>query len=670
MKTIDPLTQIEKTTRQAGQEGLKKIALVGNPNVGKSLIFNHLSGAYATVSNYPGTTVGVTRGKSKIHGVAAQIVDTPGMYSLIPITEEEKVARSILLEGEADLIIHVIDAKNLERMLPLTLQLLEAGFPLILCLNMSDELAERKLTLDAEKLKEELGIPVVSTSAVTGSGIHELKKAIQQFQKDQWCQTPRKTHYFESALEKVIESIRPKLKGIYSVSKRAVAVMLLQEDEYMTEQVRDRDAAQYQSIIDELAEVRQKFRHSLEYTISLDRQREVLRIVRKVFKGEETPSRGWAERISQWTMNPVTGLPILGLVLYFGLYKFVGVFGGGTLVDWIEGGLFEGYINPFLTNLFEKIIPWTVFRDLFTGDYGVLTLGVRYAVALVLPIVGAFFLVFATIEDSGYLPRLAMLVDRVFKKIGLNGRAVIPIVLGFGCDTMATIVTRILETKRERVIATLLLALAIPCSAQLGVILAVLAPYPNALLIWAGLIAVEFLFIGFLAAKAMPGSKPNFYMELPPLRFPKIGNVFLKTMSRMEWYFKEVFPLFIFASVLIWLGEVTGIFQLLVSALEPVVHALGLPKETAVPFLFGFFRRDYGAAGLFDLNDQGIMTGLNLLVACVTLTLFLPCIAQFLIMKKEHGLKITMLISGFVLFLALGTGFLMNLFFVKTGWTF
>ncbi len=657
MKTLDtPIsTQITQT-----------IALVGNPNVGKSLIFNQLSGAYATVSNYPGTTVGVTRGKLKVAGLQGEIIDTPGMYSLIPITEEERVARSILIHKDLDLIVHVIDAKNLERMLPLTLQLMECGFPLMLCLNMVDELEQRSLSIDRAALEKELGIPVVMTSAVTGKGIAQLKQAIQKIPS-----VPKRNFDFvEPPLKKALDQIAALLQGEYRLEKGGVASLLLQEDQEMVRLVQEKEGERFQQIPPILNEVKKKYRHSPQYQMALNRQKEVARIVAAVFIGKEKVSQGFAEKLSHWMMVPWTGLPMLALVLYFGLYQFVGVFGGGTLVDWIEGGLFEKYINPFFIFIFEKLIPWVTLRDLFTGEYGILTLGVRYAVALVLPIVGSFFLFFAIVEDSGYLPRLAMLVDRLFKKIGLNGRAVIPIVLGFGCDTMATIVTRILETKRERVIATLLLALAIPCSAQLGVILAVLAPYPSALLIWCGVIALEFLLIGFLAAQAMPGEKPSFYMELPPLRLPKLSNVFLKTMSRMEWYFKEVFPLFIFASVLIWLGKVTGIFQILIRGVEPVVQALGLPKETAVAFLFGFFRRDYGAAGLFDLNDKGLMTGVNLLVACVTLTLFLPCVAQFLVMKKEHGLKITLWISVFVSFLALGTGYGLNKLLLALGWTF
>jgi ferrous iron transport protein B len=344
-------------------------------------------------------------------------------------------------------------------------------------------------------------------------------------------------------------------------------------------------------------------------------------------------------------MEPLTGLPLLALAL-FGLYLFVGVFGAGTLVGLIEEGLFDSWLTPWTEAAVARWVPWESLRQLLAGEYGVIPLGLRYAVGIILPIVGTFFLAFSVIEDSGYLPRLAMLIDRAFKRIGLNGRAVIPMVLGFGCDTMATVVTRTLETRRERVIATLLLALAIPCSAQLGVILALLAASPAGLAVWIGVVTAVFLLVGFLTARLMPGQRPSFFMELPPLRLPRPGNVLVKTLTRMEWYLREVLPVFLIISLAIWLGQLTGVFEWLLELLRPAVAELGLPQETALAFLFGFFRRDYGAAGLFDVQD--LMDGTQRTVAAVTLTLFLPCVAQVAVMLKERGWKMTL---GAVLFI-------------------
>jgi ferrous iron transport protein B len=329
-------------------------------------------------------------------------------------------------------------------------------------------------------------------------------------------------------------------------------------------------------------------------------------------------------------------------------------------VNWLEGTVFERHVNPFFEQLFAGI-PWEWLRSLFVGEYGLLTLGVRYAVAIILPIVGAFFLFFSVLEDSGYFPRLALLVDRVFKTLGLSGRAVIPMVLGFACDTMATMVTRTLETRRERVLATLLLALAIPCSAQLGVILALLAGQPLALGVWTVAVVGTFVLVGSLAARVLPGEAPTFHMEIPPLRVPRLSNVLAKTTARMQWYFLEVLPLFLLASVVLWAGQLTGAFTVAVDLLKPVVGALGLPDETARVFLFGFFRRDYGAAGLFDLQQQGVIGAAQLAVAGVTLTLFVPCVAQFLMMIRERGWRTAVGMLAFITPFAFGVGYLVHL---------
>jgi len=355
-------------------------------------------------------------------------------------------------------------------------------------------------------------------------------------------------------------------------------------------------------------------------------------------------------------------------VLYFGIYIFVGKFGAGTLVDLLEGGLFEKFLNPWVIGLVHRLTPWNWLQELLVGEYGVFTLGVRYAVALVLPIVGTFFLAFSIMEDVGYFPRLAMLVDRVFKKIGLNGRAVIPMVLGFGCDTMATMVTRTLETVRERIIVTLLLALAVPCSAQLGVIMGLLSGVPGALPVWILCVTLVFLAVGLLSARLLPGERPMFYMELPPMRLPQARNVIIKTVSRMQWYFLEIFPLFIFASVLLWAGKMTGALDGLVRVMAPPITALGLPAKATAAFIFGFFRRDFGAAGLYDMHAQGLLSPRQLTVAAVTMTLFVPCIAQFLMMKKERGWKVSLGIFLMVTLLAFGVGWCLNIVLGFTGW--
>lgn len=461
-------------------------------------------------------------------------------------------------------------------------------------------------------------------------------------------------------LEISVEKIALLLTADYGLSKRAIALLLLQEDGEIVALVKAKDSAAFNRIKAIIDSTKAHYPDPLAYIIAIRRQEEASRITGEAVEHlirERLPFREYLSRIM---IAPLTGIPILILILYYGIYKFVGEFGAGIVVDFIETDVFENYINPWVTLLFTRLIPWQILRDLFVGEYGVITLGIRYAVALILPIVTTFFIAFAVIEDTGYLPRLALLIDRLFKKIGLTGRAVIPMVLGLGCDTMATMVTRTLPTKRERIIATILLALAVPCSAQLGVIFSLLKDNHLGLLVWLGVLCLVFLLIGFLSARILPGDSPSFYMEIPPLRLPKLSNVFIKTYTRVKWYFNEIFPMFILASILIWLGQLSGLFNLLTRVLEYPIRWIGLPDQAAVAFLFGFFRRDYGAGGLYDIKKAGLLDGNQLVVACITLTLFLPCIAQFLMNVKERGIKTGVAISVFILFFSFFVGFLVN----------
>ena len=472
---------------------------------------------------------------------------------------------------------------------------------------------------------------------------------------------------YPDTIERGLERIGETLTGTYTISNRSVGLLLLRGDAEMRSMVEEEESGldSIDSVVDEINSL---LSQPLGLVAGVTQQREAARIAEKAVRNSGTSSLGFKERLSRAMIHPITGIPILLLVLYFGLYQFVGVLGAGTIVDFIEGRIFTDWLHPRLITFVENLISVRIVSDLFVGEYGVLTLGLSYAFAIVLPIVGTFFIAFSIIEDSGYLPRLALLIDRVFKLIGLNGRAVIPMVLGFGCDTMATIVTRTQETKKERILTTLLLALAIPCSAQLGVVLGILSPTPVALAIWIGVVVVVFLLVGFLAAIVIPGKNATFYMELPPLRLPKISNVLIKTYARLKWYLVEIIPIFLLASVLLWLGEITGVFEIIVDHLiAPAVALIGLPRETAVAFFFGFFRRDFGAAGLFDLYRNGSLTGIPLVVSSVTLTLFLPCIAQFSIMLKERGWKTTIAISAFIFPFAFGIGFVLNKILLSVG---
>ncbi len=639
-----------------------KIVLVGNPNVGKSVLFNVLTGSYTTVSNYPGTSVEVSRGRCRIADRTYEVLDTPGMYSLMPITEEERVARKILLEDRPEILLHVVDARNIDRMLPMTLQLIEAGQPLILVVNILDEAERLGMKFDLPQLQQNLGIPVVGTVMKRRQGLDELQHAISSYQGP-----PPPAEPYAADLEADIVNLSGFLTAEYPLGARATAILLMQRDQEVEELVQREEGDGFPLIAPVLHSIKFSRRADLNLQISLERKRHTRKMLKGALQQEVAAQPPFSEHLSRLAMNPITGVPLLLLVLYFGLYQFVGNFGAGTLVDFLEGTLFEEYINPAAISFLNGLTDIYWLRELLAGEYGLWTLGVRYAIALILPIVGTFFLVFSILEDTGYFPRLAMLVDRVFKQIGLSGRAVIPMVLGFGCDTMATMVTRTLETKRERVIATVLLALAIPCSAQLGVILGLLSAVPGSLLVWLLVMVGIFLLIGFLSAQVLPGENPVFYMEIPPMRLPQLRNVLVKTLTRMQSYFFEILPLFLVASVILWAGKMSGLLDLVVDGMTPVVTALGLPPQATAAFIFGFFRRDFGAAGLYDLQTAGLLSPTQLTVAAVTLTLFVPCIAQLLMMKKERGLKTALSIFFFVSLLAFATGWVLNKFLLATG---
>jgi ferrous iron transport protein B len=646
-------------------------ALVGSPNVGKSALFNRLTSSYATVSNYPGTSVEVSHGTVRIDDLTFDVLDTPGMYSLLPGTEEERVAQRIVLGGGIDVIVHVVDAKNIERM-SLTLQLAEIGRPLVLAVNMMDEADRLGMRIDMRLIGERLGVEVVPVVAITGRGIDELRHAIARAPDRHAPRLPEYENGVGHAIDRVATELNghagdvmQQIRRIDRVEPAAIIALALQGD--AEAMARLRSSAPAVDIDAAVDAARLDLNGPAVYRIAFERRRMWQQLLDGALAAAGRQPSRWVEGLGALLARPATGFPVLLLVLYLGLYKFVGQFGAGTLVDMIESSLFEAFINPFFERLFTPL-PWDWMRALFVGDYGVLTLGVRYAVAIILPVVGTFFLFFSVLEDTGYFPRLALLVDRGFKRIGLSGRAVIPMVLGFACGTMATMVTRTLETRRERILATMLLALAIPCSAQLGVIIAVLAGSPAALGVWAGVLFGTFLFIGLLSARLLPGAPASFHMELPPLRLPRLGNVAMKTYTRMHWYFREVLPLFLFASVLLWIGDLTGGLAAAVAALTPVVQALGLPGDSAMVFLFGFFRRDYGAAGLFDMSQQGLLSVRQLTVAAVTLTLFVPCVAQFLMMIRERGVRTALGMAAFITPFAFGVGWLLNVVLLAVGW--
>lgn len=633
-----------------GEGLLAKVVLVGSPNVGKSVIFNYLTGQYVTVSNYPGTTVDIARGYSSINGQQYEVIDTPGIYSMIPMTEDEKVTRQLLFQEKPDIMIHVIDGKNIQRMLNMTLQFMEATFPVILVVNLMDEALHYGIVINTRMLAEILGITVIGTIATKGIGLENLKQAIGQYESPKFHFTMN----FAEDIEQAIGSIADQLTDNYGIPSRAMALLLLQGDRILYERVAKQESVV--GIKKQMQGLVSSYQCNTGYVLATAQQQVVKDICNRILVYKKSGKQQFGEKLGKITREPMTGIPILCCVLFFGFYEFVGKFGAGFLVDYVNETIFAQYITPMVENLVGHHIPWEWLQSLVIGRYGIFSLGFCYAFAIILPIVGTFFLMFSILEDSGYLPRLSMLVDKFFKCLGLNGRAVIPFALGVGCGTMAVVVTRTLATRRERLIATFLLSLGIPCSAQMGVILALLSHSLQGIILWGSYLVIVLSGIGWLSAKIIPGKSSDFYMEIPPLRVPRMVNVVSKTCLRVWWYFVEILPIFIITSVGMWYGERSGLLVSIIRCGEPIMIVLGLPAETTQIFLLGFFRRDYGAAGLYEMCASKSLNNEQLVVASVVLTLFVPCIAQVVVMFKERGVLLTLGILGLIIGIAICAG--------------
>ncbi len=647
-----------------GEEpAFRKVLLAGNPNVGKSVLFGLLTGRYATVSNYPGTTVEVARGTGTLNHRRTTVVDTPGINSLLPTSEDERVARDILLAGGCDAVVQVADSKNLSRALLLTLEMAEMNLPVVLALNMADEARSRGIEIDARRLSERLGVPVVSTVAIEHKGVGALVAALPD------ARVPRLSARYPKPIEEALrqaEEIFPPANN-----RRAVAAMALAGDETLKPWLEKNVSPEARLRLAGLR-TRMERRYDEPLTSLLHRARleTVERLVAEyVVRNGEARASGPAVRLGAVAMHPVYGFGVLALVLA-GMWWFVGSLGAGVLVGFFENTLFGKYINPAAIWLFERFVPIPLIQEFFVGEYGLITMGITYSVAIILPIVATFFLAFGLLEDSGYLARLALMMNRLFRLMGLNGKAVLPMVLGLGCDTMATMTTRILETRKERLITTLLLVLAVPCSAQLGVIAAMMAVLPlAALLLWLAVVLGVLVSVGWLAARVIPGKSSDFVLEVPPLRRPTLSNIAVKTLGRVEWYLKEAVPLFLLGTALVFAFDKLHVLAFLREAGAPVVQSfLGLPAAATDAFVMGFLRRDFGAAGLFVLLEKGALGPAQALVSIVVITLFVPCVANFLMTIKELGLRTGVLIAMFVFPLAVVVGGAVRATLHATGW--
>jgi len=584
----------EEVSKKNEVPAQKKVMLIGFPNVGKSLLFQHLTGRYAVVSNYPGTTVDYSRGNGRFAGKAVEIIDTPGIYSLHGQGQDENITLELLKKENTSLILFVAEAAVFPRVMDLFAEIRRLSLPLILVLNMIDEAEQRGIRYHLPALESELGVPVVATSGTRRTGLEELKKIVTKvlFSPEQSQTAPR----FDS--KRGWE--RPESDGVF---------------------------------------LEQGQRYS------------------------EIPAPcSRAEKLHLLLINPWIGYPLAVFLLFFCFYYVMGILGAGTAVRFLEEKLFEEILLPACSFLALKYLGSAFVRELLMGQFGLIPMALRYSLAIVLPLVTMYFLCFALMEDCGYLPRLSYLLHRPLGYLGLDGRGAVPLVLGFGCGTMGVLVTRLLETRRERFLATFLLSLGIPCSAQIGLIVGVLAPYPKVFFLWGFSWGIIFSLAGFLLNRMLPGRRGCTCLEFPPLRLPQLTAVLRKTSARVYWYIKEIIPFFFMISLVFQLLYMNGYLALIENFMAPFFLHLGLPSQVTGVFLFGFLRRDYAAAGLYDLVREGLLDSTSVLVSALVLTLFFPCIAQLIIIIRERGYKESFVILMLIALISCGAGYLLNSF--------
>ncbi|MDG6218254.1 MAG: ferrous iron transporter B [Candidatus Thermoplasmatota archaeon] len=544
---------------------MERIVLMGNPNVGKSVVFSRLTGANVIASNYPGTTVDFSKGYLKLGKETIEIIDAPGTYSIKPTNKAEEVASR--MREKADIIINVVDATNLERNLYLTLELLEQHIPMIIVLNLWDETKHVGITIDHQQLQELLKIPVIPTVALTGEGIKQLVDSLKH--------------------ATVNEQIKPTS-------------------------------------------------HEGRWIIIGN----IIKKVERIHHRHHT----FRDRLADITINPFTGIPfsILIILASFWIVRQI----GETLITYLFDPLFEQYYHPLVSSL-STILGDTLWHTILIGQYGkeiifeeslgMLTTGLYVPIAMVLPYIIAFYFMLGILEDTGYMPRLATLVDNIFHRLGMHGHGIISVFLGLGCNVPGALSTRSLETRKQRFISATLLSIAVPCMAQIAMVFGILGRFG---VIYIALVffilMLLYILLGIIMNHYVKGRSPEIFLEVPPYRRPSIQALIKKTWMRIRWFLKEAIPFLFLGVFLINLLYHIGFMQVISSALTPFMNTLfGLPGEATTSLVIGFLRKDLAIGTLIPLQ----LTAFQLVIAVTMLTVYFPCVATFAVLFRELGLK-------------------------------
>lgn len=574
---------------------MTKVLLVGNPNVGKSIIFSRLTGIKVIASNYPGTTVGFTKGYMKLGAEKVELIDVPGAYTLEPTCKAEEFACEMIEWG--DIIVNILDATNLERHLNLTLQLLKKNKPIIVVLNLWDETRHCGIQIDIKKLEAILGVPVIITSAIRGEGLNELKHRLNDIKAE------LKSRSIEN---RVLISPEARWQEIGSIMSQVQIIT---------------------------------HRHHKLY-----------------------------ERIGESMIHPFWGL-VFGVGIMYLSFQVVRFIGEG-LINYLLDPFFYEVYAPLLDKLSivlrpesftHKILIGNLFNNAidFKQSMGLLSTGIYVEFGMIIPYIISFYFVLSILEDVGYLPRLAIIADNFMHKLGLHGYAIIPMFFGMGCNVPGILATRILESKRERFIAIVLISIAVPCAALQAMIIGLVGAMGNqyVLIVYLTLFTV-LLITGFMLNLFVKGFSPDLVIEVPRYRFPSMTQLLKKLWFRVYSFLIEAIPYVLLGVLAVNLLYTFQFFKFIAPYTSFVVTKIwGLPDSTIVPILIGFIRKDVAVVMLGPLN----LTTKQLVIGSSVLAIFFPCIASFAMILKELGIKDLLKASLIMIIMALVVGGFLNI---------
>lgn len=627
------------------------IALAGNANVGKSVIFNHLTGLHQHIGNWPGKTVERAEGTLYFKGYTIDLVDLPGIYSLSTYSLEESISRRYIAVERPDMVINVVDASVLERNLFFTLQLLELESPMIIALNQVDVAKRKGIEIDVNRLEELLGVPVVPTVAVKGIGIFQLlEKAIETIEKGQ-AEERVKVKYGKEVEERISDLTKMVENTRSQYPPRYLAIKLLEGDEEIVNEVERMEPSIVQHAKKLASELESIHGNSCSTILTSERY-EVAGCIAREAQKIIPPRRPTAEeRLHSITTDKIVGYPIVALTL---LSMFYAIFVFGNSASETLSKIFYG-TEP----LFAKIFGTGIFGALIWG--GVIE-GIIAGVTIALPYIVPFYFLLYILEDSGYLSRIAFLMDNVMHKMGLHGKAFIPLMLGFGCNVPACLGCRIMETERERLLAAFVTTL-VPCAARTVIILGLVGQFVG--IQWAfALYAFDLIVIfalGRIAFKILPGEPTALIMEMNDYKLPHLRTVLKQTWFRLAEFIKIAFPLIIVGSFSLKLAEIFGMLERIASFLSPVtVTWLGLPSISGITLIFGVMRKELLLVMLATLlrttNFAEVLTPLQMVVLSLVAMFYIPCIATIATLIKEFGLKKALSITIFEIIFAIGLG--------------